>query len=380
MLYACTRNNDATHTYGAQKRMTSEEGQEYYVIFQITNDATYGNIAREATDDYGNPLPESEFTIDSSDENTFYAIDASASNRKQFKVYTKNGSGNYGIYSAYYHENGQESSLLHSIYTLVTYEDLLLAVPVADKQKISSIPAGYETVAGDTYYDYYYHAESLSTEKDPCAFGHTPTSSTQKATISKSGKSITTCSVCKKKLAEVSIPKVSSIKLSSSAFTYNGKSIKPSVTVKDSKGRSLEKNTDYKITYSKGRKSVGQYTVKVTLKGSYYSGSKTLKFKILPKKTSLSSVKGSKKALNVKWKKQSTQTNGYQLQYSKNSNFKNAKTTTVTKNKTTSKKISKLSSKKKYYVRIRTYKNVKINGKNTKLYSSWSGKKSVKTK
>lgn len=269
---------------------------------------------------------------------------------------------------------------MHSIYTLVTYEDLLLAVPVADEQKISSIPAGYETVAGNTYYDYYYHAESLSTEKDPCAFGHTPTSSTQKATTSKSGKSITTCSVCKKKLAEVSIPKVSSIKLSSSAFTYNGKSIKPSVTVKDSKGRSLEKNTDYKITYSKGRKSVGQYTVKVTLKGSYYSGSKTLKFKILPKKTSLSSVKGSKKALNVKWKKQSTQTNGYQLQYSKNSNFKNAKTTTVTKNKTTSKKISKLSSKKKYYVRIRTYKNVKINGKNTKLYSSWSGKKSVKTK
>ena len=128
MLYACTRNNDATHTYGAQKRMTSEEGQEYYVIFQITNDATYGNIAREATDDYGNPLPESEFTIDPSDENTFYAIDASASNREQFKVYTKNGSGNYGIYSAYYHENGQESGLLHSIYTLVTYEDLLLSL------------------------------------------------------------------------------------------------------------------------------------------------------------------------------------------------------------------------------------------------------------
>ena len=120
--------------------------------------------------------------------------------------------------------------------------------------------------------------------------------------------------------------------------------------------------------------------IRDSLKGSYYSGSKTLKFKILPKKTSLSSVKGSKKALNVKWEKQSTQTNGYQLQYSKNSNFKNAKTTTVTKNKTTSKKISKLSSKKKYYVRIRTYKNVKINGKNTKLYSSWSGKKSVKTK
>ena len=57
-----------------------------------------------------------------------------------------------------------------------------------------------------------------------------------------------------------------------------------------------------------------------------------------------------------------------------------AKTVTVGKNKTTSAKVKKLKGKKKYYVRVRTYKLVKINGKNVKLYSSWSKVKSVKTK
>ena len=46
---------------------------------------------------------------------------------------------------------------------------------------------------------------------------------------------------------------------------------------------------------------------------------------------------------------------------------------TISKQKTT---VKKLKAKKKYYVRIRTYKTVK--GK--KVYSSWSGVKSVKTK
>lgn len=46
------------------------------------------------------------------------------------------------------------------------------------------------------------------------------------------------------------------------------------------------------------------------------------------------------------------------------------------KQKTTKNKVKKLKAKKKYYVRIRTYKTE--NGK--KVYSSWSKVKSVKTK
>ena len=46
------------------------------------------------------------------------------------------------------------------------------------------------------------------------------------------------------------------------------------------------------------------------------------------------------------------------------------------KQKTTKYKVKKLKAKKKYYVRVRTYKTVK--GK--KVYSSWSNVKSIKTK
>ena len=73
----------------------------------------------------------------------------------------------------------------------------------------------------------------------------------------------------------------------------------------------------------------------------------------------------------------STQTKGYQIQYSTDSKFKSGnKTVTVNKNSTTKKTISKLKAKKKYYVRIRTYKTV---GKQ-KYYSDWSKSVKVTTK
>ena len=50
----------------------------------------------------------------------------------------------------------------------------------------------------------------------------------------------------------------------------------------------------------------------------------------------MSKVKASKKGFKVTWKKQATQTTGYQVQYSTSSKFKSAKTVTISKNKTTS--------------------------------------------
>ena len=158
-----------------------------------------------------------------------------------------------------------------------------------------------------------------------------------------------------------------------------GKVQKPSVTVKNSKGKTLKNGTDYTVSYPKGMKNVGKYTVKVTLKGNY-SGTKSLTYNINPKGTSISKVTAAKKGFKVTWKKQTTQTTGYQVQYSTSSKFKSAKTVTISKNKTTSKSVSKLSAKKKYYVRVRTYKTVKIGGKSVKFYSGWSKAKSVTTK
>ena len=208
---------------------------------------------------------------------------------------------------------------------------------------------------------------------------HTTKQTVTKATPTANGKIVNYCLVCKKTLSTTVIPKASSIKLKATSLTYNGKVRTPKVIVKDRTGKTLVKNTDYTVSYAKGRKYVGKYAVKITFKGKY-SGTKTLYFTIKPKATSISSLKAGSKKFTVKWKKQATQTTGYQVQYSASSKFSKAKTVTVGKNTTVSKKISKLSGKKKYYVRVRTYKTVKINGKSIRIYSGWSKAKTVTTK
>lgn len=226
---------------------------------------------------------------------------------------------------------------------------------------------------------WYYNLLDMTPNNDnPCINGHTKVRTVTKATINKNGKIVTTCSVCKKTLSTKIIPKISSVKLSNSTFTYNGKTIKPLVIVKDSKGKKIN-NSNYTVAYSKGLKNVGNYKVTIKFKVNY-SGTVNKTFTIIPKSTTLTNLSSSKKKVKVKWKKQVSQTNGYQLQYSLHSNFKSAKLLNVTSNKATSKSISNLKSKKKYYVRIRTYKKVKVKGKSTKLYSTWSKSLNVKVK
>ena len=93
--------------------------------------------------------------------------------------------------------------------------------------------------------------------------------------------------------------------------------------------------------------------------------------------TSITSLSAKDNGFTVKWKKK-TKITGYQIQYSTSSKFnkKSTKTVKIKKAKTTSKKITDLKSSKKYYVRVRTYKNSK---KKTD-YSDWSKKKSITTK
>ena len=173
---------------------------------------------------------------------------------------------------------------------------------------------------------------------------------------------------------------VKSVSLSATTYTYDGKVKKPTVTAKDSKGKKISSKY-YTVKYPSGRKAVGKYTVKVTFKGKYKSAkTKSKTFTIKPKATSISSVSAASKGFTVKWKKLTTQTTGYQVQYATNSKFTSAKTVTISKNSTTSKSVSSLTPRKKYYVRVRTYKTVKVNGKSTKIYSSWSSAKSVTTK
>ena len=198
----------------------------------------------------------------------------------------------------------------------------------------------------------------------------------QPATFAADGSKSIHCKNCKTISEAIAIPRINSVKISATAYTYSGGVKTPSVTVKDANGNALHNKTDYIVQYASGRKNVGTYKVIVTLKDNY-SGKKTLSFTINPKGTAISSLSKSKKAFTAKWKKQSAQTSGYQLLYSTNSKFKSRnKYVTVSSYKTTSKTIKKLAAKKKYYVKIRTYKNV--SGK--KYYSGWSAAKTVVTK
>ena len=172
------------------------------------------------------------------------------------------------------------------------------------------------------------------------------------------------------------LDRVKSASLSTTTYTYNGKAKKPTVAVYNYSGAKIS-SSNYNVAYPNGRINPGEYKVKITFKNAYQGNPSVSKtFKILPKGTSLSTLTAGSKKFTVKWKKQSSQTTGYQIQYSTSSKFTSPKYVTVSSNKTTSKTISKLKGKKKYYVRIRTYKTV--NGK--KYYSTWSKSKSITTK
>lgn len=156
-------------------------------------------------------------------------------------------------------------------------------------------------------------------EETQAAEGHTGKTSVEKqkkAGIGKDGYTgDTRCTTCEEivKKGQV-IPKVSGIRLSASSYTYDGKTKTPAVTVTDAKGKKLTLNKDYSLTFAKGRKNVGKYSVKVTLKGNY-TGTKTLYFTILPKKTTLKKVVAGKKQMTVKWQKQTKEVTAYKIQY-----------------------------------------------------------------
>ena len=98
------------------------------------------------------------------------------------------------------------------------------------------------------------------------------------------------------------------------------------------------------------------------------------------KKASIKKATPAKTSLTITWAKVKG-VKGYEIQLATDKKFKkNLKKVTIKKQKTTKTTVKKLKAKKKYYVRIRTYKTKKVNGKSTKVYSSWSKVKAVKTK
>ncbi len=191
---------------------------------------------------------------------------------------------------------------------------------------------------------------------------------TAKVTIT--GKGNYTGSVSKTYSIKNNFKKATVSGISTKAFT--GKNITQSITVKYN-GKTLKNGTDYTVSYSNNKK-IGTATVKITGKGSY-TGTITKTFKINPAKQEIQKLTAKSKAFFVDWAQKGSAT-GYEIQYATNSKFTSAKKVTITNNKTDTKTISKLSGKKKYYVRVRSYTTVK----GTKYYGAWSSVKNVTTK
>ncbi len=110
-------------------------------------------------------------------------------------------------------------------------------------------------------------------------FNHHYQTTTTKATLKKNGKLVQKCSVCGE-VTKTTIYRPKTIKLTKKKYAYTGKAVKPKITVKDAKGKTISKKY-YTVTY-KNNKKVGKATATVKFKGRY-KGTKKLTFKIIYK-------------------------------------------------------------------------------------------------
>lgn len=160
----------------------------------------------------------------------------------------------------------------------------------------------------------------------------------------------------------MTITKTSTISLSATSYTYDGKAKKPTVTVKDSNGKALKSGTDYSVSYASGRKNIGSYTVKVTLKGNY-SGTKTLTFSIIP--ANVKNLKATQTTSSVKltWSKVSGAT-GYRVY-----KYEGKKLVKVADTKNTNYTIKNLKAGTSYKYAVKAYTTV---GKPTYLSAAYT--------
>ena len=178
----------------------------------------------------------------------------------------------------------------------------------------------------------------------------------------------------KKKNIGLTCKKVFTKKYGDKAFSLQAKAVKGAkITYKTSDKKVAVVDKKGKVTI----KGTGIATITVKATASGYNA-KTLKVtvKVSPSKASAPSLKTLRgRKLKVSWKRDGRAT-GYQVQYCTSRAFKKGvKTITISKNKTVTKTIPKLTKGKRYYVRVRAYKSVKVNKKTQKLYGAWSSVK-----
>ena len=195
---------------------------------------------------------------------------------------------------------------------------------------------------------------NLTTDPDGTSLTWQEIDSFKWTTLSDSSSSNSNSTSGTKKISDLSVSSISN-------QTYSGKAKTPDVKIKDG-SYTLKKGTDYTLSY-KDNKKIGKATVTITGKGKY-SGTKTVTFKIIPKKTTLT-VKKTNEKYTFSWGKVSG-VDKYQIYYS--TDGKNYTKLANISNKKTSYSTAKLDESKTYSFKIRSYK--KVDGKT--YYSKFS--------
>lgn len=95
------------------------------------------------------------------------------------------------------------------------------------------------------------------------------------------GKITKECSICEDAF-ETAIPKVV-VTSSKEKFTYNKKTQRPTITVKDTSGKVFKQGTDYTVTYPSSSVNTGVYNAIVKMDNEYYSLSEYIYYTIEPK-------------------------------------------------------------------------------------------------
>lgn len=166
-------------------------------------------------------------------------------------------------------------------------------------------------------------------------------------------------------------------------YKWDGKYKTPKVTLTfDATGkkgvfverRTLQQGVDYDVVYEDNKK-VGTAGVMIVGKGNF-GGSRVETFKIRPEKTRLRKLEKGRKMVKATWVEKTKQVTGYVVQISTKKDFSSSVKKYKVKKKITSKTFKGLKSRKKYFVRVRTYKNV--SGIN--YYSGWSNVMKIKTR
>jgi hypothetical protein len=142
--------------------------------------------------------------------------------------------------------------------------------------------------------------------------------------------------------------------------------------------KALRPETDYVLSEAGPNRSIGKATVVVTGKGAY-EGVKTLTFHIVPKAPTNVGLAVAKKSLKVKWTKpakaKEQKLTGYQVRYRASGAKKwTVRTYELRYNageRTVSRTIGKLKSRKTYEAQVRAYRKITSGASGGVYYSAW---------